>query len=169
MITLIYHGLDVNETTMNSLLVGKRIILPMVRRKYDMMHVAMTIMKHHRSPVILMYPEMGLHPKECINIGDFLIRSKDRDITIVTHSEHILLRILRRVRETTDNECEIPNLRITPAEISVVYVFDTDTSQYKNYERRQGTTYAEIAVLPEGDLNGYWPGGFFDERAEELF
>jgi hypothetical protein len=58
---------------------------------------------------------------------------------------------------------------MSPSNVSVKYVFDYNTSQYKNYERRSNTLYTEIAVLPEGDLNGYWPGGFFTERGAELF
>jgi hypothetical protein len=169
MITLIYHGLDVNKEVLSNLLVGKRVVLPMVRKKYDLMHVAMTIMRHHRSPVALMYPEMGLHPKECLHVSDFLIRGKDRDITVVSHSEHIILRVLRRVRQTMYDECESPNLKISPADISVRYVFDNDTSQYRPYERVNANGFTEFPILEDGGLDGYWPGGFFRERGDELF
>ena len=53
-------------------------------------------------------PELHLHPKAQVVLGDLFIESVRelegiRVFLIETHSEHLLLRILRRVRETTED------------------------------------------------------------------
>ena len=76
---------------------------------------------------------------------------------IETHSEHLLLRLLRRVRETTEGEqTEHP---LTPDDLSVIYVRSTP----------EGVEFIPISVTEDGDFEVLWPEGFFDERVEELF
>jgi len=70
-----------------------------------------------------------------------------------THSEHLMLRLQRRLRER-DPEW------LTPEHIAVLYV-DMD---------ELGDTHITHLRL---DANGYfldeWPHGFFSERVQELF
>ena len=76
---------------------------------------------------------------------------------IETHSEHLLLRLLRRVRETTEGEqTEHP---LTPDDLSVIYVRSTP----------EGVEFIPISVTEKGSFEVLWPEGFFDERVKELF
>ena len=85
------------------------------------------------------------------------ILSSNRTMLIETHSEHLLLRLLRRVRETTEGEqTEHP---LTPDDLSVIYVRSTS----------EGVEFTPISVTEDGDFEVLWPEGFFDERVEELF
>ncbi len=85
------------------------------------------------------------------------IKSSNRTMLIETHSEHLLLRLLRRVRETTEGEqTEHP---LTPDDLSVIYVRSTS----------EGVEFTPISVTEDGDFEVLWPEGFFDERVEELF
>ena len=76
---------------------------------------------------------------------------------IETHSEHLLLRLLRRVRETTEGEQT--NHKLTPDDLSVVYVRPTSA----------GVKFTPISVTDDGSFYAPWPEGFFAERVKELF
>ena len=86
------------------------------------------------------------------------IKKSNRTLLLIeTHSEHLLLRLLRRVRETTEGEqTEHP---LTPDDLSVIYVRSTP----------EGVEFIPISVTEDGDFEVLWPEGFFDERVEELF
>lgn len=100
-------------------------------------------------------PELHVHPAVQVALGDLFIeaiRGSTRTIMIETHSEHLLLRLLRRLREDSD----VP---LTPDELSVVYVKPTPN----------GVELTPLPVTEEGEFTRQWPEGFFEERAEELF
>ena len=62
--------------------------------------------------VAIEQPEIHLHPALQADLGDVFLESALRDgsntFVLETHSEHLILRILRRIRETTDGEFERP-------------------------------------------------------------
>ena len=75
-----------------------------------------------------------------------------------THSEHLLLRFMRRIRETSEGE--VPEkMALTPDKISIYYIEST--------EGRARATKLEVSE--NGDSANKWPDGFFEERDEELF
>ena len=76
-----------------------------------------------------------------------------------THSEHLILRLLRRIRETAAGELPARKMPLRPEDIAVLYV-------------KPGTEGSEVIALPvnaEGDFDAPWPDGFFAERSKELF
>ncbi|MYC72437.1 MAG: ATP-binding protein [Gemmatimonadetes bacterium] len=87
----------------------------------------------------------------------YSINSIYRTILIETHSEHLLLRFLRRVRETTEKEEQTDHI-LMPDDLSIVYVVPTS----------EGVEFIPLNVMDDGDFDGPWPEGFFDERLEEL-
>lgn len=100
-------------------------------------------------------PELHVHPAVQVALGDVFIKSirdEMRTMLIETHSEHLLLRLLRRVREAVDGS-------ILPDELSVVYVKPTPN----------GVELTPLPVTKDGDFEEPWPEGFFDERDLELF
>lgn len=105
-------------------------------------------------------PELHVHPRVQVAIGDLLTQANSKaNFLIETHSEHLILRLLRRVRETSDNELPEGKLPVTPEDISVVFLSNSDN----------GVKSKRIDVTADGDFTEDWPGGFFDERDEELF
>lgn len=97
-------------------------------------------------------PEIHLHPKLQANIADLMIetsKGKDEKQWIVeTHSELLIRRIQRRIREGT----------IKSNDVSVLYV-------------SPGHDGSKIEVLEldgDGDFTDEWPHGFFDEGFNEL-
>lgn len=97
-------------------------------------------------------PEVHIHPRLQADLGDLLIEASKEPLRnqfiIETHSEHLALRLQRRVREKV----------ISPHAISIVYV-----SRGPN-----GATVQPLRLDEEGDFMDDFPGGFFPERLREL-
>jgi predicted ATPase len=109
-------------------------------------------------------PELHLHPRIQAELGDLFIESAfgDRQQTFIleTHSEHLILRLLRRIRETTDGDLPTGKPPLKPDDIAVYYV------QQRNDE---GTEVRLLRIDDSGEFIDRWPDGFFEERAKELF
>ena len=107
-------------------------------------------------------PELHLHPALQAALGDVFIEASGgrNQLVIETHSEHLLLRLLKRVRQTHHKVGIAPELRLKPEDLCVIY-FDPQAD---------GTTdVRRLRVTPEGDFMDRWPNGFFEERGKELF
>ena len=107
------------------------------------------------STVQIEQPGLHLHPKQQVALGDLLIeaaKGRGGAILVETHSEHLLLRLLRRVREAKDRSSAAEDL-------TVAYV-------------KPGPGGVHLTLLPvteDGDFGEPWPDGFFAERDSELF
>ena len=107
-------------------------------------------------------PEIHLHPALQSELGDVFIESalgeSNNKFIIETHSEHLILRLLKRIRQTTRNQSnEMP--KISPNDIALLYINGTP----------KGSTVQELRVDERGRLIDQCPGGFFEEDFEELF
>lgn len=112
--------------------------------------------------VLIQQPELHLHPAMQAALGDiFIEESHGRGTMIIeTHSEHVLLRILKRVRQKASNALGDKLLSIEPDNIAVVY-FDP---------RPDGTTAVKhLRISEDGEFLDRWPRGFFAERDQELW
>ena len=96
-------------------------------------------------------PEIHLHPALQAELGDVFIESAlgecKNTFILETHSEHLILRLLRRVREG----------KLSPDDIAVLYVQPTEN----------GSSVVQIRVDEDGDFIDRWPGGFFEEAFSE--
>lgn len=110
--------------------------------------------------VILEQPELHVHPALQVGLGDLFIESSaERQLLIETHSEHIILRLLRRIRETTDGDLPESAPSFSSEKLSVLYV----------EQGEEGTSVRRLHVDATGEFIERWPKGFFEERTEELF
>lgn len=107
-------------------------------------------------------PELHLHPAAQCELGDVFVAAKNLGSfsVIESHSEHLLLRILRRIRETTAGTLKDKSTTLSCDELKIYYF---------NPSPGQGTSVYEIRVDRFGELLNRWPGGFFAERDQELF
>lgn len=104
-------------------------------------------------------PEIHLHPALQANLADvFVVGSKKSKFVLETHSEHIILRLLRRIRET-NRGTQPEGLTLTPTDIAVYYVSRTDDGS---------TAATRIEVAEDGTFMDRWPDGFFPDRLAEL-
>ena len=68
-------------------------------------------------------PELHVHPRIQVEIGDFLTQvNPNVSFMIETHSEHLILRLLRRIRETTDGELPDGISEVRPDDVSIMYI-----------------------------------------------
>jgi hypothetical protein len=107
-------------------------------------------------------PELHLHPAAQCEMGDVFLRAFNRGhfAVVETHSEHLLLRVLKRIRQTTSGVEMDDDLRCVPEAVSVLY-FDP--------QEDGSTEIKRMRVSRLGDFIDRWPHGFFEERGQELF
>lgn len=125
--------------------------------------VAIGAMAPGYSLLVVEQPELHIHPAIQCNLGDLLaaqvLGNQDRALLLETHSEHLLLRLLRRIRESNEDELPPGAPPLKPEDISVLWI-----------EQEDGViAIKEIPVTADGDFSEQWPKGFFEERANELF
>ncbi|MBK8578097.1 MAG: AAA family ATPase, partial [Candidatus Accumulibacter sp.] len=97
-------------------------------------------------------PELHIHPAMQVALGDLFIEGATKrgmSFLIETHSEHLILRLMRRIREGS----------ISPTQIGVVFVEPV----------QGGRRFVELGIDEEGDFIDEWPGGFFEESFREKF
>lgn len=108
-------------------------------------------------------PEIHLHPKLQAELGDLFIESalgeRRNTFLLETHSEHLILRILRRIRETTDGGLDEGLIPVRPDDVQVIYAKPS----------RSGAILHNLPITEDGEFAENWPDGFFPERAKELF
>lgn len=115
-----------------------------------------------KSKMCIEQPELHLHPAVQCDLADEFIKSwknNDNEFFIETHSEHLLLRIMKRMRQTAEGRLENESLRLTPDDVCLLYV-DNDGDQ---------TYIQELRLSPKGTLLDHWPHGFFEEGYKERF
>ena len=113
-------------------------------------------------------PELHLHPKLQAQLADAFIECINRHMVlggfpsfiIESHSEHFLLRLLRRIRETSKSDIKNKLFSFDPENLSVLYVDKLEDGSSKIFPLR---------VSPDGEFIDRWPHGFFTERDGDLF
>lgn len=109
-------------------------------------------------------PEIHLHPRLQASLADFFIdtsiplrqrnsqNNRNREVVqwiLETHSEALIMRIQRRIREK----------RLSPGDVSVLYVAPMGES---------GSQVKELRLDESGEFIDLWPDGFFVEGLQEL-
>ena len=115
-----------------------------------------------KKTLLIEQPEIHLHPAHQAELGDLFIRSaKEQGNTLLleTHSEHLLLRIMRRMRETSTGKLPEGAIEVRPEDVAVLFV-ESDGSQ---------SIVREMPLNERGELVKAWPGGFFEEGLRESF
>lgn len=119
--------------------------------------------------IMIEQPETHLHPKQQSILADLLIENAVKYGTrfiVETHSEFLLLRLLRRIGETDAGKLpdEDKNYALDVGQLSVVYVNAADKQ-----EGRTSVKVERMEVSPKGRLRNPWPKGFFSEKKEDIF
>jgi AAA ATPase domain/AAA domain len=108
-------------------------------------------------------PEIHLHPALQAELGDVFIESalgeRKNTFIIETHSEHLLLRIMRRMRETSCGTLPGGCPGLSPDHVAVLYVQPTKEGH---------SVVQEMPLNERGELVRAWPGGFFEEGVREV-
>lgn len=108
-------------------------------------------------------PEVHVHPRLQADIGDLLIDSiqepRRHQFIVETHSEHLILRLLRRIRETHQGTLPEGHPGLRPEDVSVIYVRRTDS----------GSQALKIDIDLNGEFVQPWPDDFFELDFYERF
>lgn len=113
---------------------------------------------------VIEQPELHIHPAIQVALGDLFISQShgntglDKQFIVETHSEHLMLRIMRRLRETTEGKAPL-GLDVLPESIGVYYVESGSA----------GTHVRNLDLDQSGRFQQKWPRGFFEERENEFF
>lgn len=115
------------------------------------------IQKSRAEVALLEYPEAFLSREEQLRVASVLFGkavTKGRPIFVLSHSELIVLRVMKLIREH--------NYRggfYRPEGVSIVVAArDLDGE----------TRGVPVEITPDGELGSPWPGGFFHEAGREL-
>lgn len=117
--------------------------------------VVVQLVGNHGSLILIEQPEIHLHPKMQSRLADLVIDSMVRGrnrVLIETHSEHLLVRLQRRIRERAVSGFD-------SADLTVNYVA----------AGQSGSEVSTLRIDERGGLIDPWPEGFFDERITDLF
>ena len=105
-----------------------------------------------RQVITIEQPEVHIHPRLQADLGDLLAHcvgeSHKHKYVIETHSEHLVLRMQKLIR----------NGDLTPDDVSILFVSRGE----------EGSNVQRLRLDEEGDFIDDWPGGFFPERLREL-
>ena len=107
-------------------------------------------------------PELHIHPALQVTLGDLFISQIQENgpcFILETHSEHMLLRLLRRIRQTHENKLPDSIKGLTPDQLKIYYI-ESD---------QNGVKISALEIDKTGEFKDEWPHGFFEEREEELF
>jgi energy-coupling factor transporter ATP-binding protein EcfA2 len=120
--------------------------------------------------VVIQQPELHLHPALQSELGDLFItralgeRSDEskwggtNQFVLETHSEHLLLRIMRRIRETSRGTLPSDIPPVHADDVSILYIDNKDGE----------TVVRTMPLSDDGQLLYDWPGGFFEEGLREV-
>ena len=108
-----------------------------------------------RALITVEQPEIHIHPKLQAEFGTLIAESakggengKGNQFIIETHSEHLVLRIRKLIREGV----------LVPEDVSVLYVS----------REEEGSVIDPIGIDEKGNFIDEWPHGFFPERLNEM-
>mgnify|MGYP001568381159 FL=1 len=156
------------ESIQDLVLIDKRTNTPVSHRDVgigvsQVLPVLVSAYASHEQVFAIEQPEIHLHPALQAELGDVFLASalgrQGNAFVLETHSEHLILRILRRIRETTDGELPEGATGVRAEDVAVLYV----------QAGKDGAEVVEIPVTEGGEFERPWPEGFFPERARELF
>lgn len=135
--------------------------------------IVVAALTHSKGMVIAEQPELHVHPAIQVELGDLfaaeaLSKKNKTQFLLETHSEHLILRLLRRIRETTEGGVQdhLPfeddvqhDFTLVKEDVSVIYA---DAS-------KGSTRFRRLRITEDGEFLDKWPKGFFVERRKELF
>jgi len=110
--------------------------------------IVQTVLTAANGCILIEQPEIHLHPAAQASLGDLFVKyaKQKRQLIVETHSEHLLLRVRRRIAEG----------KLDPELVRVFFV-----------DKQKGETRIRQLSL---EANGHfkrWPAGFFEEGYRE--
>ena len=104
-------------------------------------------------------PELHIHSRFQVELADVLLQTRENHPYIIeTHSEHLILRLLKRIRQSAEINMPDNFKPVKASDVSITYLEPSEN----------GVLVKRIRVDEDGEFQDRWPDGFFAERREEL-
>ncbi|MNL94764.1 hypothetical protein D3C81_45560 [compost metagenome] len=116
----------------------------------------------HGTLLLIEQPELHIHPRVQVSLGDLYLQSAakfGRNFLIETHSEALLLRMMKRIRQTRDGELPTD---VPPASTD-------DIAVYLIQNEGKGVAVMQMRMNDRGEFLKPWPKGLFEESLRETF
>jgi hypothetical protein len=110
--------------------------------------------------VLIEQPELHIHPRIQVGLGDLYLQSAakfQRNFLIETHSEALLLRMMKRIRQTREGEL--------PADVPPAS--KDDIAVYLIQNEGKGVAVMQMRINDRGEFLKPWPKGLFEESLRE--
>jgi predicted ATPase len=138
-------------------------LVPIVEQVFTRPDGELTDLPNFAALHLIEQPELHLHPKMQSGIADMLIDAVTNNewktqVIVETHSENILLRIQKRIREGT----------LDPEMVSIVYVEGSERLFDENGHVSQHNIMYNIELSRNGDVIDPFPETFADLRIQDL-
>lgn len=107
------------------------------------------VLARQGTTIIVEQPELHLHPRAQAALGDLFIVATNSGVKLLveTHSEHLLLRLRRRIAETTSGQlADMPDRHLYSKDVAVYFV-----------DRRDGRSSSERVMLDHRGSIGTLP------------
>lgn len=156
------------ETLQDLVLVDKRSGTPVSHRDVgigvsQVLPVLVAAFASKEKLLAIEQPEIHLHPALQAELGDVFLEAAlgegANTLLLESHSEHLLLRIMRRMRETYEGRLPEGVPEVRPEQVMVLFV-EPDGPR---------SIVREMPLNERGELVKAWPGGFFEEGLREIF
>lgn len=125
--------------------------------------VVVTALAGERRLLSIEQPELHLHPKLQAELGDLFTEAamgnRRHIVLLETHSELIPLRLMRRIRESSEGKLKAGKPPVSSKDVAIYYVEAYDSS----------TVVTLLELSEGGQLLDPWPEGFFEEGFRERF
>lgn len=117
---------------------------------------------------IIEQPELHLHPRMQGDLGDLIFKKalNVAPLVIETHSENLIIRILRRVKEEYNKS--IKAAVDSPEELSKALAGSDLRFYYFDPISDNETKVHSLNVSPSGAFYEPWPDGFFEEKENDF-
>lgn len=135
--------------------VGLSQVLPIVEALEVAQRVSARSSNAPGKTTIIEQPELHLHPRMQADLMDLMIDvvlepNSEVQIIAETHSENMVLRLQKRIRDG----------KISPSQVAILYA-DRDADG--------NNQITELSLNDDGDFNEEWPLSFADVRVQDLF
>ena len=129
----------------------------------QMVPVVVAALDSSKTLVAVEQPELHLHPRLQARMGDLFIKGMKAGnrFLLETHSEHLINRFQRRIRELTNKSEENPlaDLGLSPEDLAIWHVSSCDGEAVAK----------QIKLDADGNFTESWPDDFFDISFKERF
>lgn len=117
----------------------------------QLLPVVVGVITHEKGILAIEQPELHVHPRIQVElatlVSEYALKGGNKIVLLETHSEHFVLRLMRRIREG----------KISDKSVGVTYVQPAE----------EGCKFIGLRIDEEGDFIDEWPGGFFEESFKE--